>query len=414
MLASKMEQFGAATAQVMRHVEAVAQRLSLCRRAFGESMAEVAALNDAHAGVYRVDVGGVVFHSHREVLQSHGGMLSAMVAFSHDVEVFLDRDPMWFPQVLDFLRTGHALVPADAARRASLYREARYYSLDGLCWATRPPQERLVIMGGDICEMYNPLQQSWAWVERFNVARGNVWVSGDGGFFALQARADPRLMCRVFPTLGGWGWEDIPTSFAQTYRWGTTMAYHDGRLYGTYDVYVQYIDTSDGRWNQLPVLSNMRTWATMCVLNGRLFVIGGATAAVEEYVAVERRWVSVPDMPRAICFAAAVAWEGKMLVIGGVCIETRQFLSVVLEYTPEDGIWRELPSLCTARGCCAATVYQGEVVALGGIGPGDESLASVERYNRRLQRWEAMPSLTGPLPFLAAAVVHFPGLTPTL
>ena len=36
MLASKMEQLGAATARVVQHVEAVAQRLSLCRRAFEE------------------------------------------------------------------------------------------------------------------------------------------------------------------------------------------------------------------------------------------------------------------------------------------------------------------------------------------------------------------------------------------
>ena len=98
-----------------------------------------------------MDVGGAPFHTQREVLQSHGGMLSAMVSddFSHDVEgdgyAFLDRDPTWFPLVLHFLRTGKALVPADAAGRGSLYREAQYYSLEGLYWAA---QERIIIPGG--------------------------------------------------------------------------------------------------------------------------------------------------------------------------------------------------------------------------------------------------------------------------
>jgi len=55
-----------------------------------------------------------------------------------------------------------------------------------------------------------------------------------------------------------------------------------------------------------------------------LFVIGGGTAAVEEYVAAERRWVSVPDMPRAVRWVAAVALEGKLLVIGGYVLPDRR------------------------------------------------------------------------------------------
>ena len=120
---------------------------------------------------------------------------------------------------------------------------------------------------------------------------------------------------------------------------------------------------------------------------------------------MERRWVSVPDMPRVVSDASAVALDGKLLVIGGWDID-ENVLSAVLEYDPGDGSWKELPSLLTARYQCRVTVLGGDVVVMGGNGDLDECLASVERYNRWSQCWEAMPSLTGPLPILAAAAVH--------
>mmetsp|Transcript_118657 Transcript_118657/g.206634 ORF Transcript_118657/g.206634 Transcript_118657/m.206634 type:complete len:128 (-) Transcript_118657:279-662(-) len=124
-----------------------------------------------------------------------------------------------------------------------------------------------------------------------------------------------------------------------------------------------------------------------------------------EYVALERRWVDVAAMmPRALKFAAAVALEGKLLVIGGIDSDNR-ILSAVLQYDTRSGSWEELPSMLSARACCAATVLQGEVVVLGGwrrraLGP------SVERYNRQLQCWEAMASLTTSLHQPAAVVVR--------
>ena len=147
--------FSAAAAQVRQHVEAQARRLARRRRAFREGLADAAALNDAQAGLYRMDVGGAPFHTQTDVVQRHQGMLSAMASddFGHDVEedgyTFLDRDPTWFPLVLHFLRTGAALLPDNAKGRATVFREAQYYSLEGLCWEARPLQERLFVKGSN-------------------------------------------------------------------------------------------------------------------------------------------------------------------------------------------------------------------------------------------------------------------------
>ena len=139
-----------------------------------------------------------------------------------------------------------------------------------------------------------------------------------------------------------------------------------------------------------------------------MFVIGGGTASVQEYLAPERRWAPVPDMPKAVGYAAAVVLNGKLLVIGGLN-RGRETLSAVFEYDPGAGSWKELPSLLTARYRPAVCVLGGEVVVLGGwtwSAPILSRLPSVERYNRRLQCWEAMPSLTDPMANLAAVVVQ--------
>ena len=133
-----------------------------------------------------------------------------------------------------------------------------------------------------------------------------------------------------------------------------------------------------------------------------MLVVGGDKAAAEEYVALERRWVSVPDMPRAVEAAAAVALDGKLIVIGGV--NSGLISRATLEYDPGDGSWKELPGLLTGRFGCAVTVLGGDIVVMGGVA--GESLTSVERYNRRLQCWEAMPSMTEPLDYSAALVVQ--------
>ena len=142
------------------------------------------------------------------------------------------------------------------------------------------------------------------------------------------------------------------------------------------------------------------------MVDGRLFIIGGQTASVEEYVPSEQRWVFVPDMPRAVCYAAAVALDGKLLVIGGYDPSTDELLSAVLEYNLVDRSWKELPSLLTARRYCAATVLGGDVVVSGGITSNGTCLGSVERYNRRLQCWQTMASPSIPIRDSTAVVVR--------
>ena len=229
------------------------------------------------------------------------------------------------------------------------------------------------------------------------------FCAGDKCLFALERGTSQHAgsVSKFCPAAGSW--ERIASSNpipSQTLGW----AYHSGHLYGTHRNTVQSLNVSTGQREALPPISTSRRYATLCVVDGRLFVIGGGRASVEEYVAMERRWVSVPDMPRAVTGAAAVALDGKVLVIGGWDSSPCFPLTTVLEINLGNRSWKPLPSLLTARAFCTVTVLEGDVVVIGGDGLSDKTLKSVERYNRRLQCWEAMPSLTDPS-FESAAVV---------
>ena len=389
-------------------VEGLAQHLSLCRRAFHEGLAEAAALNDAQTRLYRMDVGGAPFHTQTEVLHRHGGMLSAMVSdnFTHDVEgggyVFLDRDPTWFPLVLHFMRTGIALLPQDAEGCAAVLREARYYSLEGpvrAAWS----EERIILMGPSHCVMYNPLQESW---ERMvgDMGMGVLpnccsFLAGDRCLFAIVrnevSQPDPdtddddpdtESVFKLCPSTCSW--ELIASDISdQRYFWWWACD-HD-HLYRMCELGVQSIGVSTGQLHNLPRPSTERNRGVPCVVDGRLFIIGGGTACVEEYIPMQRRWVYVPDMPSAVSEPIAVAWEGKLLVIGGLITDEKYDeipISAVLQYDPEDCRWTELPSLrnLTAQyDNCSVAVLGADVWVFG---------YWVERYNCQSQCWEAMPS----------------------
>ena len=425
MSSTTAQQLGTATARVVQQVEAAAQRLALCRRAFSESLTEAAALNDAQTRLYKMDVGGALFHSHTEVLHRHGGMLSAMASsdFSHDMEgagyAFIDRDPAWFPLVLHFMRTGAALLPDDAAGRAAVLREARFYSLEGLYQAAQRSPERLFGMGYEgqwyrayaVCVMYTPLRGRIGFQGYIDVDEGVLsFGAADGCLFALLPRCPLAHRAGFFPRFppATGGWRHIATAayLHNCNPWVRFCAYDRGHLYWTFHDRVQSLHMSNRRFEDLPRLSQERVGATLCVLDGRLFVIGGLTASVEEYVELQRRWVSVPDMPRAVDGAAAVALDGKLLVIRGRRFNHGfdfDFFSAVLGYNPGDRSWKELPRLHSPRSFCRVTVFGGDVVVIGGC---DASgfVEEVERYNRQSQCWEAMARVPEPLFRLAATV----------
>ena len=86
-----------------------------------------------------LNVGGSIFVTSLATLRSpcaantwFGAQLSDNFRDAVEGEIFIDRSPNHFPQVLNFLRDGFCVLPDDLCDLRELYREADYYSMTTL------------------------------------------------------------------------------------------------------------------------------------------------------------------------------------------------------------------------------------------------------------------------------------------
>ena len=252
----------------------------------------------------------------------------------------------------------------------------------------------------------------WFFMIGEHAVRDNGGVQGDGSVHWAYHQYRPSTgRCDDIPTLEGPYKRDDPTGLLPC-----CAAFHDGCLYiQKYNHvchYVKSFSVATGQWQALPrFLAEGLYDASACVVDGRLFVVGGCDefegplSSVEEYISAERRWEYLPDMPTPIAMAVTVACEGKLLVVGGSGGgEMGREISrsrTVQEYDPVRRSWQWLPRMIRRRARCLAVVVDGDLKVMGGCQAG-----TVERYNRQSQCWEAMPSMPSALSQASAVVTR--------
>ena len=85
----------------------------------------------------KLNVGGTIYWTTQETLTSQGGMLSILVKHANPAQLvegayFIDRDPLTFRWILNYLR-GSTILPKRSTPDLWLLREeADYFALDGL------------------------------------------------------------------------------------------------------------------------------------------------------------------------------------------------------------------------------------------------------------------------------------------
>lgn len=108
------------------------------------------------------------------------------------------------------------------------------------------------------------------------------------------------------------------------------------------------------------------------VLDGRVWVIGGltaagATAVVESYDPVTDRWAAGPALPVAVHHAAATVYQGEIVVAGGFSAGASLYAQPSERVLAlRAGRWIDLPPLRRPRGAAAAAVAGGMLVVAGG------------------------------------------------
>ena len=120
-------------------------------------------------------------------------------------------------------------------------------------------------------------------------------------------------------------------------------------------------------WTPLPPLPHAAAGATACMLNGRLYVMGGRGCnklqVLEMSEEIEFSWTVKADLPAARRLAASVVHEGKLWLMGGLIDQEATELTTedVAIYDPENDTWAAGPPLPRAVIRGHATVLDGEI-----------------------------------------------------
>ena len=116
-------------------------------------------------------------------------------------------------------------------------------------------------------------------------------------------------------------------------------------------------------WITLPPLPHAASEATACVLNGRLYVMGGTNCdklqVLEMSEENEFTWTVKADMPSVRCDAASAVVHGKLWLMGGL-VEYFEDTATVTIYDPATNTWDAGPEL-PQPGPYHAAILDGEL-----------------------------------------------------
>lgn len=235
------------------------------------------------------------------------------------------------------------------------------------------------------------------------------------GAAACSTPAEPRKVVEPPPPPpppavvqpGGWGYRTKliePNSEAP-------IAHLDGRLYllGGYPGSritvrtVQIYDIANDRWELGPPLPQLNNHGMAAAINGKVYLIGGQTAAdgepyvntVYELDPATKQWVAKAPMPTARSGGVAVVLDGKVYVAGGRPPRGNDFAV----YDPALDQWEELPPLPSQRNHITGAAINGRIHVVGGrLGPGLSPYKTTahEVYDPQTRTWTAAaPMLRG-------------------
>jgi len=179
---------------------------------------------------------------------------------------------------------------------------------------------------------------------------------------------------------------------------------------------------SESGWTRKANMPTARVALCACVVDGKIYAIGGApryqvvTPIVEQYDPVTDTWTPKAGMRTARAFFGASVVNGRIYVVGGSAGPAH--LSSCEEYDPVANTWTDRASMPTARAHLSAVAVGSKLYAIGGLTKSSsQALRVVEEYDPIADAWTRktdMPAGSGTV-FCSAidGIVYFPGGGPT-
>jgi N-acetylneuraminic acid mutarotase len=135
---------------------------------------------------------------------------------------------------------------------------------------------------------------------------------------------------------------------------------------------VEEYDPETDNWTAKADMPTPRLGPASCVVDGIIYVIGGASsvsqqlATVEAYDPVMDTWTTKANMPAERMMLSACAVNGKIYAIGGRYGSLKMY-TMIEEYDPSTDIWTEKIEMSIEKGGYSACVMNEKIYIIGGV-----------------------------------------------
>jgi N-acetylneuraminic acid mutarotase len=164
-------------------------------------------------------------------------------------------------------------------------------------------------------------------------------------------------------------------------------------------------------WSDKTPLSVATSRAASVVVNGAIYVLGGAinngtTAAVEEYNPLTDSWLARPALSEAKFAGAEAVKDGIVYIAGGSALGPTPTASI-LSYDTASGSGSTVGTLVTPRIRCSAAILNNKMYVVGGSNNSGTVFDSIEEFD--LTSHESITKTTMPMALDYAAVAESQG-----
>jgi N-acetylneuraminic acid mutarotase len=170
---------------------------------------------------------------------------------------------------------------------------------------------------------------------------------------------------------------------------------------------------TEGTWTRKADMPTTRTFVSGCILDGKIYIIGGApslysiTSAVEMYDPTANTWTKIANMPSARCAHATCTFDGKIYVFGGCSPDMWSTAKKnVYVYDPKVDTWTEKANMPYTNSACGIAVVDGKIYLIGGS-PGEPNppFPTVMAYDPITESWTQKADMPTARYALAACVL---------
>ena len=151
---------------------------------------------------------------------------------------------------------------------------------------------------------------------------------------------------------------------------------------------------------------SVRTVLAAGLIPATLLLFGLGASGTPPLAAVEfaEQGPRLEERPLTRSYHGAAVVNGRIYVIGGAGEDNKPFVSVQV-YDPATGTWAARANMPTARGLFGTSAVGGTIYAIGGTTRGRDKLAVVEAYDTATDTWTRRADMPTPRNALSAAVV---------